>query len=140
MKHDVSTPRTRVNLEPRPARPTPHGTPASGILRLLVRHGGDLRFLGADDIEWLQADGRHTVIHAGVRRHAVRRALAEVEEQLDPGRFLRISRTAIVNLQRVSQLVPWFGGEYVVQLVSDARLKLTRPYADELFARLGRPL
>jgi two-component system LytT family response regulator len=119
---------------------TPRGTRAPDLLRFLVKHGGHLRFLEADDIEWVQTEGPHVVIHVGAERHPLRRTLSEVEEQLDRNRFLRISRSAIVNLRRVRQLVPWFGGEYVIQLVSGARLELTRTYAHQLFSRLGRPL
>lgn len=107
---------------------------------LLLRKKDHLGFLRLRDIDWLQADGNYTRIHAGKTQHLVRRGIGDLEAQLDRDRFVRISRSMIVNLERIDRLVPWFSGGYLVRLSSGAELKLTRRYAYKLFAVVGRPL
>jgi len=108
--------------------------------RFLVKNGAYLGFLRADDIDWARAEGNYTCIRVGRTEHLVRRGIGEMEAQLDQGRFLRISRSVIVNLDRVERLVPWFSGGYLVRLRSGVQFKLTRRYARRLFTRVGKPL
>jgi len=108
--------------------------------RFLVKNGEYLGILRADDIDWARAEGNYTCIHVGRVEHLVRRGIGEMEAQLDHGRFLRISRSVIVNLDRVEVLVPWFSGGYLVRLRSGVQFKLTRRYAHMLFRRVGKPL
>ena len=105
-----------------------------------MKNGEYLGLLRADDIDWARAEGNYTCIHVGRVEHLVRRGIGEMEAQLDHGRFLRISRSVIVNLDRVEPLVPWFSGGYLVRLRSGVQFKLTRRYAHRLFRRVGKPL
>ena len=110
------------------------------IACFLVRNKDCLGLLRARDIDWMRAEGNYTLIRTDRTEHLVRRGLGELEDQLDHGRFLRISRSVIVNLDRVDRLVPWFSGGYLVRLVTGAEFKLTRRYAHRLFHLMGRPL
>ncbi|HEU4649231.1 MAG TPA: LytTR family DNA-binding domain-containing protein [Gemmatimonadales bacterium] len=64
--------------------------------------------------------------------------MAGLQAQLDPDRFLRISRSAIVNLDRIQEIQPWFQGDYVIVLQDRTRLTSTRGYRENLQALLGR--
>jgi two-component system LytT family response regulator len=106
----------------------------------LVKNKDYLGFLRVQTIDWVRAEGNYTCIHAGKAEYLVRRGIGEMEAQLDHGRFLRISRSVIVNLDRIERLVPWFSGGYLVRLSSGGEFKLTRRYAHKLFGLMGQPL
>jgi two-component system LytT family response regulator len=89
-------------------------------------------------IDWIEARGDFVRVHADSTVYTLNRTMTSVMESLDPGRFVRIHRSAIVNAERVRQLVPSTHGEYIVVLASGARLKLTRSHRAELARLLGR--
>ena len=108
--------------------------------RLMVRAGARIVFLKVDAIDWVEADDKYVHLHAGPVSHMVRQTISSMEEQLDPERFLRIHRSAIVNVARIKELRPLFSGEYGVILEGGTELTLSRNYRDRLFRLLGRPL
>ena len=55
-----------------------------------------------------------------------------LETRLDPNRFLRIHRSAIVNVDRIKELQPWFRGDYLVLLQDETQLTLSRSYRERL--------
>ena len=69
--------------------------------------------------------------------HLHRQAISSLEAELDPRAFARIDRSAIVNLARVRELQPMFGGEYVIILSTGTKLTLSRGYRDAFRDRLG---
>ena len=106
----------------------------------MVRADGRIIFLNVEDVDWIEADDKYVRLHVGRVSHMARQTLAAVEEQLDPERFLRIHRSAVVNVGRIRELQPLFSGEYRVVLEGGAALTLSRNYKDRLFRLLGRPL
>jgi len=108
--------------------------------RLMVRADGRIIFLNVEDVDWIEADDKYVRLHVGRVSHMARQTLAAVEEQLDPERFLRIHRSAVVNVARIRELQPLFSGEYRVVLEGGTKLTLSRNYKDRLFRLLGRPL
>jgi two-component system, LytTR family, response regulator len=70
----------------------------------------------------------------------VRQTLSAMETQLDPRKFRRIHRSAIVNVERIKELQPLFSGEYSILLEDGTKLTLSRNYKDKLFELLGKPL
>ena len=70
----------------------------------------------------------------------VRQTLGAMETQLDPKKFIRIHRSAIVNVERIKELQPLFSGEHSIHLENGTKLTLSRNYKDKLFALLGKPL
>jgi two-component system, LytTR family, response regulator len=114
-------------------------TPATSYAeRLLVRSDGRIRLVPVGDIDWIEAADNYVRLHAGAERHLLRETMASLETRLDPDRFGRIHRSAMVNLASVRELQPTFNGEYTVFLRSGARLTLSRGYRDALLQRLGR--
>jgi len=94
--------------------------------RLVFKENGRVIFVRADSIDWLEADGNYVKIHAGSDSHYVRETLANLEAQLPPEKFMRISRSAIVNLDRIRELQPMFYGDYSVLLQNGAKLSMSR--------------
>jgi two-component system, LytTR family, response regulator len=108
--------------------------------RFVIKSGGRVFFVRADDIDWIEAAGNYVKLHVGGEAHLFRETMNALEAQLDPDVFYRIHRSHIVNIERVKELQPWFNGEYVVFLRSGARLTLSRGYREKLQDRIGRVL
>ena len=102
------------------AAPSPH------VTRIAVRERDRVRFVKTGDIDWVEASGNYAILHVGREKHVLRETLTALEAQLSPKDFLRLSRSAIVNLDRVQQLEPAFDDEHVVVLTDGTRLPLTR--------------
>ena len=97
-------------------------------------------FVRTADIDWCEASGNYVRLHVGPQSHLVRDTMAHLESNLDPDQFIRIHRSAIVNVDRIQELQSSFNGEYVVLLRGGARLTLSRGYRDALQTRLGKSL
>ena len=108
--------------------------------RFVIKSGGRVFFVRADEIDWIEAAGNYVKLHVGSDAHLLRETMNAVEAQLPPDTFYRIHRCHIVNIERVKELQPWFNGEYVVLLRTGARLTLSRGYREKLQERIGRPI
>ena len=108
--------------------------------RLPVKGRGRITFLKVDAIDWIEADDKYVHLHTGDSSHMVRQPLGAMEGQLDPKKFLRVSRSAIVNVEHIKELRPLFTGEHVIVLEDGTELTLSRNYKERLFERLGKPL
>lgn len=111
---------------------------ARGRDRLVVRTPERAIFLRTETINWIEAAGKFVHLHVGRTAHALRESMADLEQQLDPARFLRISRSVIVNLDRIQEVQPWFQGDYVLILTDGTRLTSTRGYRENMRRLLGR--
>jgi len=96
--------------------------------RLVIKSGGRVLFLKAAEIDYVEAAGNYLNLYVGKDTHLIRETMQGLEARLDPERFLRIHRSTIVNLERIKELQPWFGGEYVVILRDGRKLTLSRTY------------
>ena len=99
---------------------------ARHLSRLPVKSGDKVAFVRAEAIESIESAGNYIVVHAEGREHVLRETLSELESQLDPARFLRVSRSAIVNLDHVRELQPLFKGDHAVILRSGRSVPMTR--------------
>jgi two-component system LytT family response regulator len=128
----------QIRLEQRDLRTARVGSEPAAADRLLIREEGRVRVLAAAEVDWIEA-ARNTVrLHAGSMVHVLREPLAALERRLDPTRFARIHRSTVVNLERVSEILPWFSGDGIVVLRDGTRLRVSRSYRGELEARLGQ--
>lgn len=98
--------------------------------RLSFKDGSKVVVLGADEIEWIDAAGDYMCIHAGGKTHIIRETMKTLEQRLDPTRFQRVHRSAIVNVRKVKELHPHSNGEYFLILDNGAELKLSRSYKE----------
>ena len=106
--------------------------------RIVVRSPERAFFLRTETIDWIEAAGKFVHLHVGRAVHALRESMAELEQELDPARFLRISRSVIVNVDRIQEIQPWFQGDYVLILSDGTRITSTRGYRDNMRRLLGR--
>jgi two-component system, LytTR family, response regulator len=108
--------------------------------RLIIKADGRISFLGTREINWIEADDKYVHLHTAKASRMVRQTLSAMEAQLDPKKFQRIHRSAIVNVERIKELEPTFNGEHVVHLEDGTKLTLSRTYREKLFELLGEPL
>jgi two-component system LytT family response regulator len=108
--------------------------------RLVIKSSGRIYFVRIQDIDWCEASGNYVRLHIGQQTHLVRGTMSHLESQLDPGQFVRIHRSAIVNVERIQELRSSFNGEYQITLTDKTRLTLSRGYRDGLQSRLGKTL
>jgi two-component system LytT family response regulator len=105
---------------------------------LIIREEGRSYFQPVREIEWVEADGKYVNIHTAGGSRTMRATMMDVEQKLNPRRFTRISRSAIVNVDRIREVSPWFNGEFVVTLKSGAEVPTTRGYREAVLELLGR--
>jgi two-component system LytT family response regulator len=106
--------------------------------RLVFKEDGRIVFIRPETIDWVEADGNYVRLHAGGRSHYIRETLASLETQLAPDKFMRISRSIIVSLDRIKELQPLFYGDFAVILQDGSRLSMSRTYRDRLEALFQR--
>jgi two-component system LytT family response regulator len=95
-------------------------------------------FVHSNDVEWADAAANYVRLHAGGRAHLIRRTMTALESQLDPERFVRVHRSAIINVDCVSQIEPYVRGEYIITLRDGTRLTSSRAHHARLRALLER--
>ena len=102
--------------------------------RFLVKSAGRIMFLRADEIAWIAAADNYVYLHVNGGSHLVRDSLKAMEKKLDPERFARVHRSAIVNLASIAELEPLDHGDYAVTLRDGTRLTATRKFSPRLRA------
>ena len=106
------------------------------VQRIPVESRGKVQYIPVDQIDYIAASGPYAEIVVGTRRHLVRETMQSLEEALDPGRFMRVHRSAIVPLDRVETLFRGAGGDYELQLKNGARVRVSRAKREEVEQRL----
>jgi two-component system LytT family response regulator len=115
--------------------------PASGgeaPRRLLVTETGRTLVVNIEEIDWIEAADYCVELHVGRRVHVLRRTLQDLETELDPARFVRIHRSAIVNVARVRQIRTHAKGDAFLDLEDGTELRVSRGHRETLLAALGR--
>jgi len=100
--------------------------------RLLVPERGRMIPIEIRAIDWIQAEGDYARIHAGSKSYLVARAMSELERRLDPERFIRIHRSAIVNADRIKEVRPEGSSRHSVTLMDGTKLVLSRGRSQRL--------
>jgi two-component system LytT family response regulator len=106
--------------------------------QLVVKADGRHVFLDSDDVEWIEAVGKDVRLHLGAKSLVVRESMNGLASRLDPDRFVRVHRSAMVNRAHVREAQPWFKGDYVFIMKSGARVTSGRTYR-ELVRRVLEP-
>lgn len=110
------------------------------MTRIAIKDLGRVYFIRTDEIAWIQAANYYAKLHVGGRVHLLRETMTSLESRLDPARFFRASRSAIVNLDRVREVQPFGRGAHVIILDDGARVKLSQSRRDALERMLGQSL
>ena len=106
--------------------------PAPQSDRIAVKSDGRVVFIKVGDIDWVEAADNYVSLHVGKESHLVRETMTNIETRLPRERFIRISRSTIVNMEQIRELQPMFHGEYSVILRDGTRLTLSRSHRDKL--------
>jgi two-component system LytT family response regulator len=114
-----------------PSPPTPY------MERIAVEVKGKVRPVPVSQIDYITADGPYAELHVGGRRHVIREAMQDLEERLDPQRFMRVHRSVIVRLDLVEMLHRGAGGDYELELKGGGRLRVSRSRREALERWLG---
>lgn len=111
---------------------------AKPLERLLVKNSGRVLLVKVGDIDWVEAADNYVTLHMGKDAQMMRETMTSLEARLPADKFMRISRSTIVNVERIQELQPMFHGEYIVVLKNGAKLTLSRSYRDKLNQLMGR--
>ena len=119
---------------------TPKGSTPRPLDRLVVKSGGTTRFVRAGDIDCIEAAGVYVNVHTGGKALLHRTSLQELVGRLDPMRFVRVHRSAVVNIESIVQLEARSHGEFDAVLKHGGRVRVSRTYRAHLEKRLGQSL
>lgn len=108
--------------------------------RIAVEMRGQVRVVPVKQVEYITASGPYAELHVGDKRYVLRERMQTLEERLDPSKFFRIHRSAIVRLDLIETLLRNPGGDYGVQLKSGVKLKVSRSRFEELEKQMGLEL
>lgn len=110
--------------------------PGAWSKRLAIRNAGRVIVIEARDIDRCESDGNYVDVHVGAKAHVMRETLAALESRLDPNQFVRISRSSLINIERVRELHPTASGDFVAVMADGSRVPGSRRYRDSLDALL----
>jgi two-component system LytT family response regulator len=108
--------------------------------RIPIKEEGRVHLIRVDDIIRIEADNYRVKIHAAGKVHTLRESMKTMESRLDPTRFFRVSRSAIVNLDRIKEIQPFARGSHVIILAEGTRVLLSRTRKEMLETLLGQAL
>lgn len=111
-------------------------TDRRGPERIALRAAGSLQLVPQDEIDWVEAADNYVRVHTGGRVHLARQTLGRLERRLDPSRFQRVHRSAIVRLAAVREVVTLSGGEAIVRLADGTDVPVSRRLRPALEERL----
>ena len=102
--------------------------------RLVIKNGGRVFFVSVDDVQCIESEGNYVRVYDNQKAYLLRETISSLEEQLDPREFRRIHRSAIVKIDKIKEMQPWFNGEYVVVLRDGTQVRTSRSYRARLEA------
>jgi two-component system, LytTR family, response regulator len=94
--------------------------------RFMIKAGGRLVFLSLDEIDWIEAAANYVKLNVGNTSYLLREGIGRISERLDPGSFIRVHRSTIVNVSKIKELQPCDSGEYIAVLRNGKELSCSR--------------
>jgi len=109
----------------------------SYLERIAVQGRGKARIVSVDDVTHITADGSYAELHTDDDTYVIRERMKTLAARLDPDAFIRVHRSAIVQLDEIELVLRGGGGDYAVRLEEGTRVSVSRSRVDELQDRLG---
>lgn len=109
----------------------------SYLERILIKATNRIYFIKVDDIDWIESAGNYIDIHSGQDIHLLRETMNNIEAKLNPSKFLRIHRTAIVNIDQIKEMQSDVDNNYLVILKCGKHLTMSRGQREKLKKLLG---
>lgn len=110
------------------------------LSRIAVKVRGSVLLVRTDDIDWIEAADYCAKLHVRDRVYVIRESMKSLAVRLDPASFFRVSRSAIVNLDRIREIQPFSRGSQIVILKDGTQVTLSRTRREALARLLGQPL
>ncbi len=107
------------------------------LQRLLIPQKEKLLLVDIENIVWIESDDNHVKLHCIDTSHSLRKPLHDLLQLLPPQQFIRVHKSAAVNLLHIAQMAPLFKGDYEITLKNGQTLRMSRRYKDDVFAKLG---
>jgi two-component system, LytTR family, response regulator len=107
------------------------------LKRLTIKLTGRTILLPTDEIDWIETYGNYLKVHAGRESHLIRGTMQSMETKLNPEKFVRVHRSAMVNVEKIKEIYPRSNGDQDLVLQNGQQLMLSRNYRDKFFALLG---
>jgi len=114
-------------------------TRQNGLQRFTIKSQGRLRILNTDEIDWICAADNYAELHAGKSSHLLRKSIASLAAELPQDQFARISRSILVNVRRIKEILPRPHGDCQIVLDGGTRLPGSRNYRSNLARLLVKP-
>ena len=108
--------------------------------RLVIKNGGRVFFLNVQDVHCIESEGNYVRVYDNQKGYLLRETISSLEEQLDPRQFRRIHRSAIVKIDRIKEMQPWFHGEYRIIMENGKELTLSRNYRANFQGAVGNTI
>jgi two-component system LytT family response regulator len=105
--------------------------------RVVVKDGTRVHVIPLEKLDYVEAQDDYVALHSGGKTYLKQQAIAAVEAALDPARFVRIHRSAIVNLERVARIEPYGKESRVAILADGSRLPVSRAGYARLLEAMG---
>jgi two-component system LytT family response regulator len=112
---------------------------APGSDRIIVRERDRIRLVRAREIDWVESEANYVRLHTGNGSYLIRGNLGKLEEKLSAFGFVRVHRRFLVNLDRVTEVQPWFGGDAIVVLSNNTKVRLSRTFRETFEKRFLSP-
>ncbi len=96
--------------------------------RVLVNENERSFFIAVADIDWIESARNYVVLHAGAKTYTIRATLDALSKKLDPSVFIRVNRSAVVRLDSIRELQPWFHGEYKIVMKDGSTVSWSRKF------------
>jgi two-component system LytT family response regulator len=107
------------------------------LKRIVVKDGAKVTVLPVASVDFVKAEDDYVLIRSGGKDHLKQQTMAGLMAQLDPGRFVRIHRSFLLNIDRLARLEPEPAGSQAAVLADDTRLPVSRSGATRLKSLLG---
>ncbi len=108
--------------------------------RLVIKNGGRVFFLNVQDVYCIESEGNYVRVYDNQKGYLLRETISNLEDQLDPKQFRRIHRSAIVKIDRIKEMQPWFHGEYRIIMENGKELTLSRNYRANFQGAVGNSI
>lgn len=109
----------------------------AGADRLTVRVGERMLYLRMQDIDWVEAADDVARLHVGKQVFEHRVTLSQLEQRLPARMFVRVHRSAIVNVERIREFQPWFQGDWIIVLADGTRVQTGKSYRARVRELIG---
>ena len=117
---------------PHPPDPSPPQPRRDAQSPIALKTADRVVFVHPRQIDWVEADRDHVIVHAGDVRHRVRDTISAMERRLPADQLIRVSRSAIVNVSAIIEMQPWFRGDFVIILRDGSRVQTGKKYRERI--------